>query len=150
MNFRLGNNTQMAAHISEFPPGHYKKAHRHGVGAHVIILNGHGYSLLWFEGERERRKVDWKDGAVLSPKDGEFHQHFNTGPIPARYLALRYGPPGVVRGAGLSRNEELNTEEELNGIPYELEDPAIYQLYEGECARHGAEVRLQRPAYVTR
>lgn len=147
MNFRLGNNTQMAAHISEFPPGHYKKAHRHGVGAHVVILGGNGYSLLWFEGDQERRKVEWKDGSVLSPKEGEYHQHFNTGPTHARYLALRFGVPGVGRGSS-NQNPAWMTENEINGIDYEREDPAIYQLYEEECARHGAKVELPRPNYV--
>jgi quercetin dioxygenase-like cupin family protein len=149
INFRLGNNTKMAAHISEFPPGTYKKAHRHGVGAHVIILDGEGYSLLWFDGDTERKRVDWKDGAVLSPKDGEFHQHFNTGPVPARYLALRFGVPGVASGRG-DRGAAWNTEEELNGIDYEREDPAIFELYTAECRKHGADVRMEQPAYVKR
>jgi quercetin dioxygenase-like cupin family protein len=149
INFRLGNNTMMAAHISEFPPGTYKKAHRHGVGAHVIILGGEGYSLLWFKGDKERTKVDWKDGAVLSPKAGEYHQHFNTGPTPARYLALRFGVPGVPSGRS-DRNSEWNTEDELNGIDYELQDPAIHELYVEECKKHGAEVRLPQPAYASR
>jgi quercetin dioxygenase-like cupin family protein len=148
INFRLGNNKKMAAHISEFPPGTYKKAHRHGVGAHVIILGGQGYSLLWFPGATERVKVDWEDGAVLSPKAGEYHQHFNTGPTPARYLALRFGVPGVASGRA-DRNAEWSTEDELNGIDYELEDPAIFKLYSEECQKHGAEVRMARPEYAT-
>ncbi|HEY3115288.1 MAG TPA: ethanolamine ammonia lyase-activating protein [Chloroflexota bacterium] len=145
MNFRLGQNTQMAAHISEFPPGHYKKAHRHGVGAHVVILGGVGYSLLWFDGEKERRKVDWKDGAVLSPKEMEYHQHFNTGPTPARYLALRFGVPGVSSGGGASENTPWMTNDELEGIPYEHEDPAILNQYAEECTRHGAQVLMKHP-----
>ena len=149
MNFRLGNNTQMAAHISEFPAGHYKKAHRHGVGAHVVILDGVGYSLLWYEGESERRRVDWKDGAVLSPKEMEYHQHFNTGPTPARYLALRFGVPGVGRGSGGARNAAWNTQAELEGIPYEREAPAIYETFVESCRLNGAEVLLPRPAYVS-
>ena len=34
MQITLANN-QMQCHISEFPPGTYKKGHKHGVGAHV-------------------------------------------------------------------------------------------------------------------
>lgn len=149
MNFRLGNNTQMAAHISEFPAGHYKKAHRHGVGAHVIILDGVGYSLLWFEGENELRRVDWKDGAVLSPKEMEYHQHFNTGPTPARYLALRFGVPGIGRAPGTERNAPWNTKEEMEGISYEREDPSIYEMYVESCARDGAQVLLPRPVHAS-
>src|SRR5581483_843029 len=86
MRFALSNN-QMVAHVSTFPAGTYKMGHKHGAGAHVIILSGVGYSLLWMEGE-EPKKVDWHDGSVLSPKEFEFHQHFNTGPTPASYLAV--------------------------------------------------------------
>lgn len=136
MGFLLANN-QMAAHCSDFPPGTYKAGHRHGVGAHVIVLGGQGYSLLWFDGE-ERRRVDWQDGSVLSPKEGEFHQHFNTGSTPARYLAFRLGALDPRRLAG-----------EEGGLPdqieYEDEDPLIFDIYAAECARNGAQVVLPRP-----
>jgi len=140
--FTLSNN-QMVGHCSEFPPGTYKKAHRHGVGAHVFILGGTGYSLLWFDGETEPRKVDWQDGSVLSPKDMEYHQHFNTGPTRARYLALRLGQLDARHYLGFGR-------EQPDQIEYEEEDPTIYKDYEQECATSGAEVVLPRPEYQAR
>jgi hypothetical protein len=137
------SNNQMQGHCSEFPPGTYKKGHRHGVGAHVFILGGEGYSLLWFEGE-EPRKVDWKDGSVLSPRDLEYHQHFNTGPTSARYLALRLGKLDPRHYLGWGRDTAGPDQ-----IEYEDEDPAIYDLYVKECAARGAEVVLPRPNYRT-
>ena len=143
MGFLLSDN-QMAAHMSQFPPGTYKQAHWHGVGAHVIILSGQGYSLLWFEGE-ERRKVDWKDGSVLSPRLREYHQHFNTGPAPARYLAMRLGDLDTRRGEwGGPEGESDDPGSFYAGIPYAQEDPAIYDLYVQECAKNGAAVIMPR------
>jgi hypothetical protein len=151
LGFALAHN-QMACHISQWPSGTYKKAHCHGVGAHVTIIGGQGYSLLWMPGE-ERRKVPWHDGSVLSPMAGEYHQHFATGRDPARFVALRLG------ALDLERHERKVTEfnplhwagnpQSIGGIPYEEEDPAIYAEYAAECAANGVEVRLPKPQYVT-
>ncbi|HZT06332.1 MAG TPA: ethanolamine ammonia lyase-activating protein [Chloroflexota bacterium] len=142
-SYRLGftfSGNQMVAHSSEWPVGTYMKGHRHGVGAHVVILEGIGYSLLWFEGE-PRQKVPWKDGSVLSPKDQEYHQHFNTGPEPVRYLAFRLGAADLRRWGRNMMPDQIESEDE---------DPAIYDEYEAECAKNGVKVTLPRPAYNRR
>ena len=142
--FLLSNN-QSVGHGSQFPAGTYKRAHRHGVGAHVIIVDGQGYSLLWFEGG-ERSRVDWKSGTVLSPREWEYHQHFNTGTTPTRYVAFRLGALDTRRP---ERGVGWNTQAEVMGIPYDREDPDIYDEYYAECQAKGVHVELPRPNYAT-
>ena len=134
----------MGAHVSQFRPGTYKKAHRHGPGAHVIILDGVGFSLLWRESDDDWTKCDWRPGAVVVPPENWFHEHFNSGPDPARYLALRFtGRHYKQRGA--YQGGEADVSVKLGGaqIEYEDENPRIHQLFESELAVHGAACRMK-------
>jgi quercetin dioxygenase-like cupin family protein len=132
----------MAAHVSQFPVGTYKKAHRHGPGAHVVIIGGQGYSLMWPEGTPPQR-FDWREGSVVVPPDYWFHQHFNTGPTPARYLALRWGSqkfrrPWRSKGYGVDESVKTGGDQ----IEYQDEDPGIRQLFERELANQGVTCRM--------
>jgi len=143
--FELANST-LTAHISQFPVGTYKKGHRHGAGANVIIIQGEGYSLLWQEGkEHERRKIDWKVGSVLVPPNMWFHQHFNAGGDPAKYLALRWGSTKHPLFKNLGEDVRP-VSIKLGGcqIEYEDEDPYIRQLFEQELAKRGVECRMPK------
>ena len=134
----------VGCHISRFQSGTYKKAHRHGPGAHLLILEGQGYSLLWQEG-KERVKVDWKPGTlVVVPWEGCFHQHFNTGQTPARYLAIT----GVLGGGRRftiprPRTSDVSLEKGGSQLEYENEDPAIHELFEAELVRNGATCQMK-------
>jgi hypothetical protein len=131
------SDNSMGAHISQFPVGTYKKAHRHGPGAHVIIIGGQGYSLMWPEGSPPER-FDWHDGSVIVPPERWFHQHFNTGANPARYLALRAGGRKFPRPWG---QKAYAVDESVKGggdqIEYEDEDPQIRRMFERELAQQG-------------
>jgi gentisate 1,2-dioxygenase len=144
IKYTLAKN-QMGAHVSEFPIGTYKKGHRHGPGAHVIVLNGDGYSLMWNEGE-EIQRYDWQPGTLIVPPDRAFHQHFNVGNSPARYLALRFNGNEHSKGKTFAeRNNPATISVKLGGdqIEYEDQDPLVHRMFTEECAKHGAEVHME-------
>ena len=141
MKFDLAGQT-MGAHVSEFPVGTYKKSHRHGPGAHVIILTGQGYSLLWPEGGA-RKRVDWKPGSCVVPPNGWFHQHFNGGANPARYLALRWHNwKFEFNGVPASEGVDVSVKDGGAQIEFEDEDPTIHREFETSIGAHGAQCRM--------
>ena len=138
IRFEMAENT-LSPHISGFPVGTYKKAHRHGPGAHVIILSSEGYSLFWLGGE-EKRRIDWRKGSLLVPPERWFHQHFNTGREPARYIALKpWGLKYLVE-------ERFKTDEDVKSggdqIEYADQDPEIHRLFVEECRKRGVKVGM--------
>jgi gentisate 1,2-dioxygenase len=78
----------MSAHLEQYPSGTYPRGHRHGPGAHIVILSGEGYSFLWEEGQPCIR-INWRPNSLFVPPANWFHQHFNPSPQPVRYLALK-------------------------------------------------------------
>src|SRR5437764_4612769 len=130
----------IASHISQFPFGPYKKAHAPGPGAHVIVLTGEGYSLMWPEGE-EPRRYDWKYGTLIVPPNAWFHQHFNSGPTPARYLAFKHSSPRNKQGVPMSW---ISRRVGGNQIDYADEKQIVRQLFTEALARHGLTPRMDR------
>ncbi|MBI4491305.1 MAG: cupin domain-containing protein [Chloroflexi bacterium] len=142
--FILAEGT-MHAHMSEMPVGTYKKGHRHGADFHIFPVTGWGYSLLWYEGEKDFVKVDWKHGWVYAPPDMMFHQHFNAAPHPSRYLAVAYGNLRYPFSAD-KRATFLGMDVSLKAggrqIEYQDENPRIHEIFEQELARSGVECRM--------
>jgi len=137
--FEMADNA-LICHISEFPVGTYKKAHRHGPGAWVFIVGGEGYSLMWPE-HGDRKRYDWHDGSVIVPFDRHFHQHFNLGSSPARYFAIRWG--GVKHPMhGLNweqRKVDISLKAGGDQIEYEDQDPEIHRLFAAELHKRGVQ-----------
>jgi hypothetical protein len=143
-------NSSMCGHISEFPVGTYKKAHRHGPGANVVILKGRGYSLFWAEGQPYQR-VDWGPRSVIVPPERWFHQHFNIGAEPARYLAMRWGSQKY-RSVGGEYQVDRSVAAGGDQIEYADEDPAIRATFERELELGRVPSRMAEhagPAPVT-
>ncbi|MBI4331224.1 MAG: cupin domain-containing protein [Chloroflexi bacterium] len=145
--FELSNNI-MASHVSEFPVGTYKKAHYGHGEAQVIILSGTGYTLIWPQKGGEKIRIDWQAGTLFAPIDLWFHQHFNTGKEPARYLALRAGGSRKFRGIGPSarypEGSSVSVKKGGRQIEYEDEDPEIRRMFKTEVEKTGAPYLMSR------
>ena len=141
------SNTSIGMHIMSVSEGTYVTAHRHEARAHVIVVGGQGYELLFMPGdEKERRRVPTNPYAVVAPRHNEYHQHFNTGKGEYRMLAFRGS--GLRQGGG-RRYDPARTAHDKNPydlsfkIAYEKEDPAIREEYYGELEKNGIGLRLK-------
>ena len=129
----------MASHISQFPVGTYKKAHRHGPGAHVIVLSGEGYSLMWPDGE-EPKRYEWEAGTLIVPPNSWFHQHFNSGATPARYLAFKHSSIRNSQGVPISW---ISRRLGGNQIDYADETKEVRDLFHQQIALRGVEPKME-------
>ncbi|MHB8619949.1 MAG: cupin domain-containing protein [Chloroflexota bacterium] len=119
----------MLSHVSRFPVGTYKKAHRHGPGAHVYTLDSTGYTLMWKEGEKPER-YDWHEGTIVCPPAGVWHQHYNTGSEPCRFIAFH---------ASTAVQREEGGIEQIN---FDDQESSMREMYEDECRRNGVTVQM--------
>jgi mannose-6-phosphate isomerase-like protein (cupin superfamily) len=144
MMFMLADGT-IGAHSSEIPVGSYKKGHRHDAGRHVYAVTGSGYTLAWYEGDKDFLRIPWHHGIVYAPPDRMFHQHFNTSPQRARYLAVGIGSrryPFLTTKRHADREVDLSIKEGGRQIEYADQDPRIHPLYLRELAANGVECRM--------
>lgn len=147
-------------HISQWPVGRYHKAHYHGPGAILLGLDGEGYVLAWPSalGPRpyqnghgdEVLKVNWSHNSIYSPPNAYFHQHLNSGPVPAKHVAV-YGAKLPLGVHGLDGGEDgfvgyKSYREGGTLIEYEDEDPQIRLDFEQELRKKG--ITSTQPAVV--
>ncbi|MPZ14011.1 MAG: cupin domain-containing protein [Chloroflexi bacterium] len=135
-------STTITNHMSVFPAQTYKKAHRHGPGVVIIIPAGEGYSVMWPEGQ-EKVFIPWHEGSVFVPPNRWFHQHFNVGSQPGRYLAF-HAP------RNMSTYSERVEDRARDQIEYPDEDPWIRETFGKELAKRGLTSLLPEIAYQER
>jgi len=134
--------SEISCHMSMFPSRTYKKAHRHGPGRAIVIPAGEGYSVMWEEGQ-PKVIAPWKPGSLITPPNKWFHQHFNVGPTPARYLAFH--PPMQFDG-----HAERVEDRQRDQIEYVDEEFEMRERFEAELAKRGLESLIPSEAYTNR
>ncbi|HWO43806.1 MAG TPA: cupin domain-containing protein [Candidatus Eisenbacteria bacterium] len=133
-------DSEMSCHMSVFDARLYKKAHRHGPGRVIVIPAGEGYSIMWEEG-KEKVVVPWHEASCFVPPNRWFHQHFNAGSEPARYLALH--PPMQFHG-----HAEKIEDRAKDQIEYVNEDPWIREKFESELGKRGLTSLMPPQVYT--
>ena len=74
-----------------------------------------------------------------------FHQHFNTSPEPARYLAVAFGGlryPFAEDKKKTFLGMDVSIKDGGRQIEYEDQDPRIHRMYVDELAKHGISARM--------
>jgi mannose-6-phosphate isomerase-like protein (cupin superfamily) len=137
----------MHVHTSELSPGTYTKG-RVAAGPHVVIVAGTGYTLCWKPGE-EFERHDWKPGISFVAPDDMLHQHFNTGTMPSRHLAMSFGSYRYPVLARLALRHTIPARSTRDGGPqvdFEDQDPRIHALWRDALSVTGAASYMAQDA----
>ncbi|HKA46468.1 MAG TPA: cupin domain-containing protein [Burkholderiales bacterium] len=142
----MSRNT-MALHVEQFPTGTYERCHRHGPGSTIILLDGSGFSMMWpnetgttpFKDGRDRQvqSTDWKEGTLLVPPLQWYHQHFNSGKVPARFVKLGGWNNDLYPFTTTLVSDPGRTE-----IDYPDEDPRVREIFKERLAASGGEFKM--------
>ena len=85
-------------------------------------------------------RVDWRHGVVFAPPDQMFHQHFNTAPDPARYLAVAFGGlryPFTQAKRNVFNGMDVSVQDGGCQIEYADQDPRIHRIFLEELGKRG-------------
>jgi len=140
-------STSIGMHVMAVSEGTYATAHRHQAGAHVVVVEGSGYELMFMPNEIDNpRKYRAGPYAVVAPRLNEYHQHFNSGKGNYKMLAfrghgLRYGIGETYDPNATSYDDDPNSW--AYKISYAKESPKIREDYWQELEKSGVTLRLE-------
>ncbi len=153
-HFSMARNT-MALHVEQFPTGTYERCHRHGPGSTIILLDGNGFSLLWppeigttpfKDGKQSQVQLaEWKEGTLLVPPLQWYHQHFNSGKTPARFVKL-----GGWNNDLYPFTTTLVSDPGRTDIDYPDEDPKVRQIFAERLTAAGGEFKMPESVFKKR
>jgi hypothetical protein len=83
---------------------------------------------------------------VFAPPDMMFHQHFNAGGEPVRYLAVGHGSvryPYTQNMWSVYRGSDRDVKSGGNQIEYQDQDPRVHQIFRADLAPKGIASRMK-------
>ena len=150
-HYAMARNT-MALHVEQFPTGTYERCHRHGPGSTIILLDGSGFSMMWpheigttpfKDGKQQQvKQFDWKEGTLVVPPLQWFHQHFNSGNTPARFVKL-----GGWNNDLYPITTTLVSDPGRTEIDYPDEDPRVRQIFAERLTAAGGQFKMPESVF---
>ena len=101
---------------------------------------------MWPEGD-EPKRYDWEVGTMIVPPNMWFHQHFNTGKTPARYLAFKHEVVSVRNAQGVPKawiSRRIGGDQ----IDYADESTLVRDMFSKELSINGLTPKMD-DAYAT-
>jgi hypothetical protein len=90
--------------------------------------------------------VPWRHGVMYAPPHWMFHQHFNTAPEPARYLAIGMGsrryPFSTIRRNGAAGQADTSVKDGGRQIEYEDQDLRFHHKWLHAIAKTGVKSEM--------
>ena len=81
---------------------------------------------------------------MVVPPENWWHQHFNAGDKPARYLALRAFGSKKYQGVGKRYQPALDRKKGGSQIEYADEQPIVRQWFQDALAQRGVESQMAK------
>jgi len=141
------SESSIGSHVEQFPVGTYERAHYHNAGATIVLLTGTGYSLLWpssvsdtpwKDGKGDQvHRTNWESGVLFVPPTNWYHQHFNNGVEPARFIRLGSPPGTETHPIGAEGLKSGNTQ-----LSFKDEDPYVRDLLAQEMIDNGGKIAM--------
>jgi hypothetical protein len=97
---------------------------------------------MWPEGD-EPRYYKWEVGTMIVPPNMWLHQHFNTGPTPARYLAFKHEGVAIRNAQGVPK-AWISKRDGGDQIDYRDEDRKTREQFAAELAKHGLAPQMDK------
>jgi hypothetical protein len=137
-------NGSIGADVVELAPGMYQQAARQMQGAHLFGVSGEGYTLSWEEGDQDFTRTAWRRGVVYAAPGMHFHQHFNAGTAPLRYLDIQLGSlrDPMFRHRRAAYGDATVYAAGNAAIPYARQDPRVHALWLKTIAGKGITPRV--------
>ena len=105
---------------------------------------------MWPEGG-EPKRYEWEVGTLIVPPNMWFHQHFNSGTTPSRYLAFKHEGVAIRNEQGVPK-ASISRSVGGDQIDYADEKPQIRKMFAEAIAKHGMKstwTRLTRRSSPT-